>query len=410
MSASSSFVVSNDIDDDRHHDNDNNNDNDESTPTIATATLKQSIARAFTDLGHSAALPSSVLSSLAALIAATYSSASSGGTDAFDPTRLAEAWEAYALTHGVETLDEITFGPFRKMLIEKVFVGPSSSSSSSLQPKQTMKTKNNSIVISTTGLGKRTAHPGTTSAGGAGVTPSPAAKKGAFNNTTATTNNDDRLDRLTISTSVHDSPTHTKSTSIGGGSGSAKVVTAITPPPTTNNINNKPTTMVSSQKRYVDRMNAGEVVTSYNNTNHHHPNSVDNDGDVTMSNNTTNKNGRGGVTINFLSSTTTATRSNDGTSSRHMYSPLESRALMLEQRICNMDHKLRSTYNILDEDEELLALLDGQQQPPHTTITTTTTTNDDEVVANGYATWTPVGLPKQNTVVCVGRICNEVSV
>jgi hypothetical protein len=191
MSASSSFVVSNDIDDDRHHDNDNNNDNDESTPTIATATLlKQSIARAFTDLGHSAALPSSVLSSLAALIAATYSSASSGGT-AFDPTRLAEAWEAYALTRGVETLDEITFGPFRKMLIEKVFVGPSSSSSS--QPKQTMKTKNNnSIVISTTGLGKRSAPPGM-SAGGAGVTPSPAAKKGAFNNTTATTNNDDLL-------------------------------------------------------------------------------------------------------------------------------------------------------------------------------------------------------------------------
>jgi len=81
-----------------------------------------------------------------------------------------------------------------------------------------------------------------------------------------------------------------------------------------------------------------------------------------------------------------------------------------------MDNKLRSTCNILDEDEELLALLDGQQQTNTTTTTTTTTVNDDdndessEVVEKGYATWTPVGLPKQNTVVCVGRICNEVSI
>ena len=195
MSTSSSFVVRNDIDD-RHHDNnklndndnDINNDNDESTP--ATAALKQSIARAFTDLGHSAALPSSVLSSLAALISATSSSSS-----AFDPNRLAEAWEAYSLTRGVETLDEVTFGPFRKMLIEKVLVVPSSSSS---QPPKTM--AKNKVVISTTGLGKRTASGGSA---GAGVTPSPAAKKGAFN--TAATTNDDRLDHLTTSTSVHNS-------------------------------------------------------------------------------------------------------------------------------------------------------------------------------------------------------------
>jgi len=29
------------------------------------------------------------------------------------------------------------------------------------------------------------------------------------------------------------------------------------------------------------------------------------------------------------------------------------------------------------------------------------------VVGGGYAKWTPVGLPRQNRVLCVGRICEE---
>ena len=91
-----------------------------------------------------------------------------------------------------------------------------------------------------------------------------------------------------------------------------------------------------------------------------------------------------------------------------MFAPLEARSYELERRLVDMDMSIRRAYDIKDEDEEMLDALDGIVKGEGTADNDGGGTNGGGKVGGGrYATWTPVGLPKQNSVVCVGRVCNE---
>ena len=92
-----------------------------------------------------------------------------------------------------------------------------------------------------------------------------------------------------------------------------------------------------------------------------------------------------------------------------MFAPLEARSAELERRLVDVDSTMCIAYGIMDEDEEILAQLDGN------IVVKADEDGRQEGTADGEggggrrqrATWTPVGLPKQNEVLCVGRICNE---
>ena len=74
-----------------------------------------------------------------------------------------------------------------------------------------------------------------------------------------------------------------------------------------------------------------------------------------------------------------------------MFTPLEKRSAALEERLSSMSNAICDAYKIKNEDEEMVECMEGVK-------------GED----NGMGTWTPVGLPMQNKVLCVGRICNEV--
>jgi len=73
-----------------------------------------------------------------------------------------------------------------------------------------------------------------------------------------------------------------------------------------------------------------------------------------------------------------------------MFTPLEKRSAALEERLSSMSNAICDAYKIKNEDEEMVECMEGVK-------------GED----NGMGTWTPVGLPMQNKVLCVGRICNE---
>jgi DNA polymerase alpha subunit B len=82
--------------------------------------------------------------------------------------------------------------------------------------------------------------------------------------------------------------------------------------------------------------------------------------------------------------------------------------------LIDVDASIRDAYGIMDEveNEEIPAQMDGIVKDE---VGREEGTADDDrrdgrgnvVVGGGYAKWTPVGLPRQNRVLCVGRICKE---
>ena len=94
----------------------------------------------------------------------------------------------------------------------------------------------------------------------------------------------------------------------------------------------------------------------------------------------------GGAIVNI-----TTHPSSEAPSQRHGFAPLVSRAKSLEDRWDRMNTALCTTHNLRSEEEDMVVCAEG---------------GDVEQVE---AYWTPVGVPGQSEVVCVGRICNEVS-
>ena len=115
--------------------------------------------------------------------------------------------------------------------------------------------------------------------------------------------------------------------------------------------------------------------------------------------------------ITVLPTTTTTTASSKNSNHhhqyRHMFTPLEKRSAALEHRLLDMNTAICDMYKYKSEEDEMMELTmdDGNGG---------NTTNEEDGNSGGRndnstaVMWTPVGLPKQNKVVCVGRICNEV--
>ncbi|KAL7453331.1 hypothetical protein ACHAWC_004999 [Mediolabrus comicus] len=125
---------------------------------------------------------------------------------------------------------------------------------------------------------------------------------------------------------------------------------------------------------YQERTSRGEVVSSYNP--HGLPTaaasrlSSDDDGHIAAS-------------IQYHPSSSHPTKSY-----RHMFTPLEARAQVLEERLTMMSDKFQEAHSESDE-------VAVKQE------------NALYADAADSSIWAPVGIPKQNTVRCVGRICNE---
>ena len=78
--------------------------------------------------------------------------------------------------------------------------------------------------------------------------------------------------------------------------------------------------------------------------------------------------------------------------------PENDKVTSLENQLITMSNNICTKYNISSEEDEMIAAMDGIVKSE------VEKSNEDDV----DSLWTPVGLPKQSKVVCVGRICNEV--
>lgn len=121
---------------------------------------------------------------------------------------------------------------------------------------------------------------------------------------------------------------------------------------------------------YQERTNQGEVVSTYNP--HYLPTAA-----------SSNNGSHIAASIQYHPSSTHPTKSY-----RHMFTPLEARAQVLEERLATMTEQIQSAHSdgddVVKQEVEAAAATDGDS-----------------------STWAPVGIPRQNTVRCVGRICNE---
>ena len=123
---------------------------------------------------------------------------------------------------------------------------------------------------------------------------------------------------------------------------------------------------------YQERTSRGEVVSTYNP--HGLPTAVSsNDSHIAAS-------------IQYHPSSSHPTKSY-----RHMFTPLEARAQVLEERLTMMSEQIQEAHSESDD-----AVVKQE--------------NNLDADAAESSIWTPVGIPRQNTVRCVGRICNEVNI
>ena len=334
---------------------------------MSSSSLKQQITSAFQTVGCE--LPSStILSQIAALSTSLRLS----------PTQLAEAWEAHSLTKNIDVLNDNTFKGYHATLT---------------------KDKNVTVMSNVTGLGKRNTP-------GSHVTPYPAPKRATTDinsNTTpgsgtkdiknevgsATTRNGlSAVDNLTTpSGKGAPSPAASKQQPPGSAASSSSMV--ITPPKTTS-------------VKYADRTNSGQIVTSYNP--HNLPSTIEYLASKSTNEKQIISNHRGvQIKLHPLAQHPT-------TQYRHMFTPLEKRSAALETRLNSMNSIICQKYNIKSEEDEMIEAMDGIVKTENTTTSGTTTggrggEGGEEEVSS---LWTPVGLPKQSKVICVGRICNEV--
>eukprot|EP00571_Detonula_confervacea_P012384 CAMPEP_0172302316 /NCGR_PEP_ID=MMETSP1058-20130122/4034_1 /TAXON_ID=83371 /ORGANISM="Detonula confervacea, Strain CCMP 353" /LENGTH=749 /DNA_ID=CAMNT_0013012741 /DNA_START=64 /DNA_END=2313 /DNA_ORIENTATION=- len=322
---------------------------------MTSSSLKQQISSAFNSVGHPP-LPSALLSQITAVSTSLR----------LTPNQLAEAWEAHSLTKNVTVLNDVTMGGYRTALAKEAGVVDGK----------------NVTVMSGTGLGKRTAP-------GSNVTPSPMAKRAttATSATTATPGGDSKgsvnrnglsaVDNLTSPSGKGAVSPTGKQQQPQPGSATSSSAMVITPPK-----------MPKATLKYTDRTNAGQIVTSYN------PHNLPTALEVLSSKSTAEKERIETHVACTISPHPSA--SHPQGSFRHMFTPLEKRAGALEERLNGMSRTICDTFGIKNEDEEMIESMDG-------VVKSETSENGGDKIS----TWTPVGLPKQNKVLCVGRICNE---
>jgi hypothetical protein len=349
-----------------------------------TTTTARQISVAFQQSGgHFDPLPSALLTKLSHLSESLHLS----------PKELVDAWEAHSLTKNVDSLNEASYGGFR-LALSKLAGGGGGGSSGGKKKKSS-----NTNVIATTGLGKRTP----------GVTPSPMAKRATSTTPPAVASSSSSTNSGGVG---RDGLSAIDNLTTPSGKKGAHTASVITPIPhntttTTANNNNNNTTSI----KYTERTNAGEIVSSYN------PHNLSTFSEVLHSSMKSEEErkelmSRRVCSITVLP-TTTATAASSKNSNhhqyRHMFTPLEKRSAALEHRLLDMNTAICDMYKYKSEEDEMMELTmdDGNGG---------NTTNEEDGNSGGRndnstaVMWTPVGLPKQNKVVCIGRICNEVRV
>lgn len=130
---------------------------------------------------------------------------------------------------------------------------------------------------------------------------------------------------------------------------------------------------------YQERTSRGAVVSTYN----------PHDLPTAVSSNASSNDSHIAVSVQYHPSSSHPTKNY-----RHMFTPLEVRAQVLEERLAMMSEQIQEAHS--DSDVVVVKQESNLQAGADATIT------------SDSFTWTPVGLPRQNTVRCVGRICNEV--
>lgn len=318
-----------------------------------TASLKQQITTAFQGVGETSLTPT-ILSQISALSTSLRLS----------PKQLAEAWEAHSLTKNVDTLSDASFKGYQATLTK--------------QDKTVMSNNN-------TGLGKR-------SAPGSNVTPSPAVKREKVDTTAtpgangaAVGSNRNGLSAVDNLTTPKGSPNSKQ----GAPTPNTSSTMVITPP------NNKPVVTV----KYSERKNSGHTVSSYN------PHNLPSASEIILTTKTPTE--KQIIQSHIAASISLHPASTHPTSShRHMFTPLEKRSGALEQRLHSMNNVICNTYNIKSEEDEMIEAMDNPSSSKEPEIKNE---NGEEggKKEEEFSLWTPVGLPKQSKVVCVGRICNE---
>ncbi len=341
---------------------------------MSTIDTQRQLSSAFHQLGHPS-LPSSLLTKLSNLSESLH----------LTPKELVDAWEAHSLTKNVDSLNEASFGGFR-LALSKLAGGGTNAS--------------NAIVMSGTGLGKRSSNM-------AGVTPSPMAKRGtqnAANATTGATTPAANSKLASTSTSNANATTANRDgrsaidnlTTPSGKGTAASVITPI--PHSTNTTFKSPPPTI----KYTERTNSGEIVSTYN------PHNLSTSTELLS---TKSEEERKEFTVRRVcnisvlptpaASSTTSSAATSANSHRHMFTPLEKRSIALEHRLLDMNNAICEMYSYKSEEDEMMEL-----SMENGLISSSGTEGE----GRNDVMWTPVGLPKQNKVVCVGRICNEVRV
>lgn len=343
---------------------------------MSSIDTQRQLSSAFHQLGHPS-LPSGLLTKLSNLTESLH----------LTPKELVDAWEAHSLTKNVDSLNEASFGGFR-LALSKLAGGTNASNA-------------NAIVMSGTGLGKRSSNM-------AGVTPSPMAKRGTQNaaNATAGATTPAASSKLaSTSTSNANATTANRDglsaidnlTTPSGKGTAASVITPIPHNNTTSTSFKSPPTI-----KYTERTNSGEIVSTYN------PHNLSTSTELLS---TKSEEERKEFTVRRVcnisvlptpaASSTTSSAATSANSHRHMFTPLEKRSIALEHRLLDMNNAICEMYSYKSEEDEMmeLSMEDGMTIP---------STTKEEGEGRNDVMWTPVGLPKQNKVVCIGRICNEV--
>jgi len=319
--------------------------------------LKQQITTAFNGVGTT--LNPTILSQVSALSTSLR----------LTPTQLAEAWEAHSLTKGIDELNDGSFKGYLSVVSKK---------------QDGVKSGNNNQTVlsnNQTGLGKRNGP-------GSNVTPSPAAKliktEGGAVGSTGIKSEGSTASAGRNGLSAVDSLT----TPSGKGAPSPKVKGEPM------SASGASTTVITPMKietiKYTQRTNSGQTVTSYN------PNNLPSTSELLATKTSSEKEiilNHRGATIQLHPSAT-----HPKSTYRHMFTPLEKRATALESQLITMSNNICQKYNISSEEDEMIAAMDGIVKSE------VDKSNEEDV----DSLWTPVGLPKQSKVVCVGRICNEV--
>ncbi|KAL7544301.1 hypothetical protein ACHAWF_007688 [Thalassiosira exigua] len=341
----------------------------------SSSSLKSEIAAAFSAIGHPPLAPS-VLARVANLSFSLR----------LAPNRLAEAWDAYGITKDLDALDEGTFHGYSAWAAKDTGV----------------KKPNIAMVVGTTWLGKRKPPPG--------VTPSPAPKRPANADATPKNNSSNAAARDGLSAvDGLKTPSGAVSPSSKASPGSASS-TVITPPKSSANTSIKPAvaataaSVVASRTKYGERTNAGQLVTSYN------PSNLPTVAEL-LSSLPSEEQAR--VTARRACVVAPHPRGKHPRMGyRHIFAPLPSRSAAMERRLIRMTDRFKEKYGMMTEEEEMAMAVDGLEgavEEEKAGEGAVKMEEREQVEGEKFdSTLEPVGIPKQNKVLCIGRICNEV--